>query len=73
MAIGDHAGIGPAARYLVLADGYLADLHGKMAHGILRFRPDAVAAVLDRAFAGRAAADIVPGVSASVPIVATIP
>lgn len=70
--IGDHPGIGPTTRYLVLADGYLDDLHGKMAHGILRFRPAGVAAVLDRLHAGRSADEVVPGVSARVPIVATL-
>jgi uncharacterized NAD-dependent epimerase/dehydratase family protein len=40
-------------RYLILAEGYSADPHyGKTAHGILRYRPHPVVAVLDSTRAG---------------------
>ena len=70
--IGDHAGIGPGTRFAILTDGRLLDVSGKMAHGILRFRAEAAAAIIDARYAGQATNALVPGVSAQVPIVATL-
>jgi len=69
---GDHPAIGAGARFAVLAEGFLADVHGKLAHGVLRFRPDSVVAVVDSTLAGRTANRIVPGVAAEVPIVESL-
>jgi uncharacterized NAD-dependent epimerase/dehydratase family protein len=69
--IGDQPGIGLGSRFLVLAEGLLTDLHGKLAHGVLRFRPDSAAAVIDSTWAGRATDDVVAGFP-SVPIVASV-
>jgi uncharacterized NAD-dependent epimerase/dehydratase family protein len=71
MCVGDHAGIGPGTRFLVLAEGLFADVHGKLAHGVLRFRPESAAAVIDSASAGRRADEIVPHV-APVPVVGSL-
>ena len=70
--IGDHPGIGPGTRFAVLTGGLLADLHGKLAHGVLRFRGDAVVAVVDELHAGKTADQVVPGVTRRVPIVGTL-
>jgi uncharacterized NAD-dependent epimerase/dehydratase family protein len=52
-------------RYLVLAEGYSADVHyGKTARGIIRYSRDAVVAVLDSTRAGET--------EAGIPIVATV-
>lgn len=70
--VGDHPGIGPGTRFAILTDGQLQDVNGKMAHGILRFRADAAAAVIDARHAGQTADRLVPGVTAPVPVVATL-
>lgn len=71
-AIGDHPGIGPGTRFAILTGGDLLEVTGKMAHGVLRFRPEAAAVVIDQRFAGRTADELVPGVVARVPIVASL-
>jgi uncharacterized NAD-dependent epimerase/dehydratase family protein len=69
--VGDHPGVGRDARFLVLAEGLLADVHGKLAHGVLRFRPEAVVAVVDSTHAG-ATADVVAPDFTPVPIVESL-
>src|ERR1700694_2277375 len=52
-------------RYLILAEGYSHDPHyGKTMHGVLRYRRDAVVAILDTKRAGET--------EGGVPIVATV-
>lgn len=58
-------------RVLLLTDGKLGVFSSKTATCILRYRPDAVVALLDRAAAGRDPADFV-GVGARIPIVASV-
>lgn len=70
--VGDHPGIGAGTRFAILTDGQLLEVAGKMAHGILRFRPDAAAVVIDGRYAGQTADRLVQGVSARVPIVGTL-
>ncbi len=69
--IGDHPGIGPGTRFLVLAEGLLGDVHGKLAHGVLRFRPESAVAVVDSTWDGRGAEQFVPDVP-SVPVVGSV-
>jgi uncharacterized NAD-dependent epimerase/dehydratase family protein len=61
------------ATALVITNGYLDDNHGKTAHGLIRgssrFR---VTAVLDHAFAGRDAGEVLDGVNRDIPVFATI-
>ncbi len=63
--------VGGARRVGVYSAGQLATPQAKMAHGILRYADD-VAVVIDAANAGRVAAEVVAGVDADIPIVATI-
>lgn len=58
-------------RLVILAEGYLDFHHGKTAVSLLRYRPDDVVAVIDRAHAGRTVRDVL-GLDCVVPIVATI-
>lgn len=68
--IGTHRGIGEGSRFLVLAADCLGDAHGKLANGVIRFRPDAVAAVLDPAHAGKTTNDL--GFTVALPIVGSL-
>ncbi len=52
--------------------GLFADSHAKTAHGILRYAGREVCAVVDAAYAGRRAVDVVPYARRDVPIVATV-
>lgn len=58
--------------WLILTDGYLRERDAKTAHGLLRYVPDDVAAVLDRDHAGRLVTDVIPELTCKVPIVATL-
>jgi uncharacterized NAD-dependent epimerase/dehydratase family protein len=58
--------------WLILTDGYLTERDAKTAHGILRYAPEDVAAVLDREHAGRLVPDVIPELTGEVPIVATL-
>jgi len=55
-----------------LTEGFLSDVHGKTAHGVLRYRPDQVAAVIDSQHAGKRVRDVVPSLPSDAPIVATV-
>jgi uncharacterized NAD-dependent epimerase/dehydratase family protein len=60
-------------RYAVLTEGYLADPSaGKTAHGVMRFRPEQVAAVIDATHAGKRVMDVVPSLPCEAPVVASI-
>jgi uncharacterized NAD-dependent epimerase/dehydratase family protein len=59
-------------RYAVLTEGMLLGASGKTAHGVLRFRPEQVTAVVDRAFAGRRVREVVPQLASDAPIVADV-
>jgi uncharacterized NAD-dependent epimerase/dehydratase family protein len=59
-------------RYAVLTEGLLVGISGKTAHGVLRYRPAEIAAVVDSAFAGRCVRDVVPQLDSDAPIVASV-
>lgn len=60
-------------RYAVLTEGFLADpSSGKTAHGVIRFRPDEIAVVVDSAYAGKRVTDVVPALRCDAPIVASV-
>jgi uncharacterized NAD-dependent epimerase/dehydratase family protein len=60
-------------RYIALTDGYLTDVHhAKTAHGVLRYAPDEVVAVIDTAYSGKSLAEIVPALRRDAPIVASV-
>jgi len=60
-------------RYAVLTEGYLADPSaGKTAHGVMRFRPDEIAAVIDSTYSGKRVTDVVPSLPCDAPIVASV-
>lgn len=59
-------------RHAVLTEGFLADVHGKTAHGVLRYRPEQVVAVVDSQYAGKRVSEVVPALRSSAPIVATV-
>lgn len=64
----------PAARerrYAILTEGMLATSSGKTAHGVLRYRSDAVAAVIDSKFAGKRVNDVLPAMPSNAPVVAS--
>ena len=60
-----------AGRMAILAEGCFAPMEAKTAIGVLRYRGEDVAAVLDSTRAGRTAEDCV-GVGGGVPVVATV-
>jgi uncharacterized NAD-dependent epimerase/dehydratase family protein len=62
-----------ARRYAVLTEGYLADSSsGKTAQGVMRFRPEQIAVVIDSAHAGKRVVDVVPSLPCDAPVVATL-
>lgn len=63
--------LGRPRRLAILAEGQFTRLDAKTAVGVLRYRPDEVAAILDSTRAGRTAADCV-GAGGAVPVVATL-
>jgi uncharacterized NAD-dependent epimerase/dehydratase family protein len=58
--------------WLVLTDGYLTDRHAKTAHGVIRYSPDRIAAVLDREHSGRPLRDVLPPLGRDAPIVSSV-
>lgn len=58
--------------WLILADGYLHERNAKTAHGVIRYSRDTIAAVVDRAHAGRDVRDELPELDRSAPIVASV-
>ncbi|HZZ00746.1 MAG TPA: DUF1611 domain-containing protein [Candidatus Baltobacteraceae bacterium] len=59
-------------RHAVLTEGFLTDVHGKTAHGVLRYRPEQVAAVIDSQHAGKRVREVVPSLPSDTPIVASV-
>ena len=60
-------------RWLVLADEYLTTRNAKTAHGVIRYSPDDIAAVLDREHAGASLGAVLPELGRDAPIVASVP
>jgi len=58
-------------KLLILAEGQLDIFSAKTAVGVLRYRPEAVAAILDSEHAGQRTSELL-GVALDVPIVATL-
>ncbi len=61
-----------ARSWIVLTDGYTTTRNAKTAHGVLRYARDPVAAVLDREYAGKTMAEVMPGLGSDAPIVADL-
>src|SRR5262245_61713360 len=59
-------------RYAILTEGYLTDRHAKTAHGVMQYGRDDVVAVIDSAFAGKDAIDVMPHLGRSCPIVTSM-
>jgi len=59
-------------RYAILAEGMLTGTNGKTAHGVLRYRGESVAAVIDSVHAGRSVDDVMPWLGSRAPIVASL-
>lgn len=59
-------------RHAVLTEGFLTDVHGKTAHGVIRYRPEQVASVIDSQHAGKRVRDVVPSLESDAPIVASV-
>ena len=53
----------------MLADGFLEQRNAKTAHGVIRYSPDEVVAVLDRDHAGETTGKVMPELGRDVPIV----
>ena len=62
----------PKRRYAILTEGYLTDRHAKTAHGVMQYGRDEVVAVIDSAYAGKDAGDLMPHLGRSAPIVASM-
>ena len=58
-------------RMLVLAEGMFTDPHGKTAHGVVRYIPEQVAAVIDSTLAGKICKEVV-GYGGDIPIISSI-
>lgn len=58
--------------WVILADGYLTARGAKTAHGVIRYSPDDIVAVIDRDHAGGDLCDVVPALGRSAPIVASL-
>jgi uncharacterized NAD-dependent epimerase/dehydratase family protein len=60
-------------RYAVLTEGFLSDPSAcKTAYGVMRFRREEVAVVIDSKFAGKRVADVVPALRCEAPIVTSV-
>jgi uncharacterized NAD-dependent epimerase/dehydratase family protein len=59
-------------RYLILAPHAFASRGAKMAHGVIAYSSDEIAAVVDPAHAGRRVRDVVPHLNSDAPIVASV-
>src|SRR5262249_3966042 len=56
----------------IFAEGQFETLNGKTGHGVIRYAPREVVAVIDAANAGRTADEVVPYCARPVPIVASV-
>ena len=59
-------------RLCILAEGMFASDNGKTGHGVIRYAPREVVAIIDSTEAGKVATDVVPYCARPVPIVATV-
>jgi uncharacterized NAD-dependent epimerase/dehydratase family protein len=59
-------------RYAILTEGLLTGTNGKTAHGVLRYRSDAVVAVIDSDYAGKRVDEVLPWLGSRAPIVASL-
>ena len=59
-------------RYAILTEGLLTGTNGKTAHGVLRYRSEAVAAVIDSTYAGKRVDEVLPWLGSRAPIVASL-
>lgn len=59
-------------RYAILTEGMLLGSNGKTAHGVLRYRSESVAAVIDSTYAGKHVDDVLPWLGSHAPIVASL-
>jgi uncharacterized NAD-dependent epimerase/dehydratase family protein len=59
-------------RLCVLAEGMFASDNGKTGHGVIRYAPRDVVAIIDSTEAGKVATDVVPYCARPVPIVANV-
>ena len=64
-------GVPRTRRYAVLTGGFLGEMYGKTAQGVLRYRSDEVVAVIDERHAGKRVCDVVPNLRSTAPIVAS--
>ncbi|MEA2509661.1 MAG: hypothetical protein QOG21_1743 [Actinomycetota bacterium] len=58
--------------WLVLTDGYLTSREAKTAHGVIRYAREPIACILDREYAGKNLAAVMPELGRDAPIVASI-
>ncbi|MDP9233732.1 MAG: DUF1611 domain-containing protein [Actinomycetota bacterium] len=58
--------------WAVLTDGYLTTRESKTAHGVIRYARDPIACVVDRDYAGKDLADVMPELERSAPIVGSL-
>jgi uncharacterized NAD-dependent epimerase/dehydratase family protein len=58
--------------WLILTDGFLASRNAKTAHGVIRYGDDAIAAVLDRDYAGSTLSEALPDLGRDAPIVGSL-
>jgi uncharacterized NAD-dependent epimerase/dehydratase family protein len=64
---------GRARRYAVLTEGHLSDHSAsKTAYGVIRFRPEEIAVVVDSIFAGKRVREVVPALHCDAPVVASV-
>lgn len=61
----------PKKKMLVLAEGLFTDPHGKTAHGVVRFIPEQVCAVIDSTLAGKTCEEVT-GYGGKIPIISSI-
>ncbi len=59
-------------RYAILTEGLLLGTNGKTAHGVLRYRPAEVVAVIDSEYAGLSVKRLLPWLESDAPIVASV-
>ena len=59
-------------RYAILTEGLLTGTNGKTAHGVLRYRSEAVAAGIDSTYAGKRVDEVLPWLGSRAPIVASL-
>ncbi|HKU67375.1 MAG TPA: DUF1611 domain-containing protein [Candidatus Baltobacteraceae bacterium] len=60
-------------RYAVLTEGFLSDYSAcKTAYGVMRFRPEETAVVVDSKYAGRRVRDVVPALECDAAVVASV-